>query len=75
LLLDVVVEVCEPVVPDDVEVEPPEAAFAIAAPPPTRAPVTARVVMRGLIRMSVSPPLLLSRRRLLHECRSYVGDA
>jgi hypothetical protein len=73
LLLDVVVVLCEPVVPDDVEVEPPEAAFAIAAPPPTRAPVRATVVMRGLSRMSVSPPLLLSRRRLAPECRRYVG--
>jgi hypothetical protein len=36
--------------------EEDDAAFAIAAPPPMSAAVTAVVVMRGLIRMSDSPP-------------------
>jgi hypothetical protein len=44
-----------PVEPDDPVV--PDAAFAIAAPPPTRAPVTASVVSVDLRCMSGSPPL------------------
>lgn len=44
-----------PVVLDVLDV----AAFAIAAPPPAIAPVTARVVSRGFsVRILVSPPLL-----------------
>jgi hypothetical protein len=47
---------------DDV-VEEDEAAFAIAAPPPANAAVTATVVITDLIRICDSPPLCVFGRR------------
>jgi hypothetical protein len=41
--------------PEELELDP-DAALAIAAPPPTRAPVAATVVSRDLSRISDSPP-------------------
>jgi hypothetical protein len=61
-LLVVLVVVCELVDPEDVEVDPPDAALAMAAPPPTRPAVTASVVMMDLSRICDSPPLLVRAR-------------
>jgi hypothetical protein len=51
-----------------------DAAFASAAPPPASAPVTTKVISRGLMRFPMSVHLLGSTpHTILAKCRNDVG--